>query len=68
MKTIPKLHPQFVTNSSGDQTAVILPIEEYNEILEDLEDLAAVAERIDEPTIPHEKVLKELKNDGYLPD
>jgi hypothetical protein len=68
MKTIPKLHPQFVTNSSGDQTAVILPIEEYNEILEDLEDLAAVAERIDEPTIPHEQVVKELKNDGYLPD
>jgi len=68
MKTMPKLHPQFVTNSSGDQTAVILPIKEYNELLEDLEDLAAVAERIDEPTIPHEQVVKELKNDGYLSD
>jgi len=68
MKTLPELHPQFITNPSGDKTAVILPIEEYNEILEDLEDLAAIAERIDEPTIPHEKVLKELKDEGYLSD
>jgi PHD/YefM family antitoxin component YafN of YafNO toxin-antitoxin module len=62
------LHPQYVTDRDGHQTAVILPIEEYNSLLEDLEDLAVVAERVNEPNLPHEKVLEELKDDGYLSD
>ena len=62
------LHPQYVTDSEGRQTAVIIPIEEYNELLEDLEDLATIAERAHEKTIPHEQVLKELRDDGFLPD
>jgi hypothetical protein len=61
-----ELHPEFVTDAEGRQTAVILPIAEYNGLLEDLADLAAVAERIAEPTIPHALVVKELKDDGYL--
>ena len=63
-----KLHPKYVTDAQGRQTAVILPIEEYNGLLEDLDDLAVVAERVAEPTIPHEQVVKELKADGYLSD
>jgi len=35
-------------------------------LIEDIEDLAAVAERRDEPTIPHKKFLAELKNDGLI--
>lgn len=66
MPTTIDLHPNYVTDSHGRQTAVILPIEEFNELLEDLEDLAAVAERVSEPTIPHEQVVRELKQDGYL--
>ena len=62
------LHPKYVTDSDGRQTAVILPIEEYSALLEDLDDLASVAERTAEPTIPHEQVVKELKEDGRLPD
>lgn len=62
------LHPQYVTDSEGRQTAVIIPIEEYNELLEDMKDLAAIAERANEPTIPHEQVLKELRDDGLLSD
>ena len=68
MMTATALHPKFVTDSAGRQTAVILPIEEYNGLLEDIDDLAVVAERADEPTIPHEQVVKELKADGYLSD
>jgi hypothetical protein len=68
MTTAEKLHPQFITDSSGRQTGVILPLEEYNELLEDLDDLAAIAERADEPTIPHVKVVAELKKDGCLSD
>lgn len=63
-----KLHPDYVTDSEGHKKAVILPIEEFNELLEDLDDLACVAERRDEPKIAHEKVMKTLKRDGYLSD
>lgn len=55
-------NPQYVTDSSGRKISVILSIAEYNELLEDLEDLAAVVERKDEASDPLEKVLKEL---GY---
>ena len=39
---------------------------EYKKLLEDLEDLAVVAERREEPTIPHEQFVSELKRDGLL--
>lgn len=57
---------QYVTDEAGKKTAVILPIEEFRELLEDIEDLAAVAERRDEPSISHDELLAELKQDGLL--
>jgi len=68
MQTAEKLHPQYVTDTTGHQTAVILPLGEYTGLLEDLDDLATVAERVNEPTVPHSKVVAELRNDGYLSD
>jgi len=62
------LHPQFVTNEAGERTAVILPIDEFQELLEDIDDLAAVADRRNEPTVSHEDVLATLKADGLLSD
>jgi PHD/YefM family antitoxin component YafN of YafNO toxin-antitoxin module len=66
MRTIRKHTPQYVTDSGGKKTAVILPIDEYNELIEDLYDLAVVAERRDEPSIPHHRIVADLKKDGYL--
>jgi hypothetical protein len=66
MQTAEKLHPQYVTDTAGRQTAVLLPLEEYTGLLEDLYDLAMVAERVDEPTVSHAKVVAELREDGYL--
>jgi hypothetical protein len=57
---------QFITNDQGARTAVVLPISEYEKLLEDLEDLAVVAERRDEPTVPHEQFIAELKRDGLI--
>ena len=51
MNAIATLHPQFVTNTDGQQTAVLLPITEYNDLLKDLGDLAA-AGRVNEPQSP----------------
>lgn len=66
--TIRELQAQYVTDENGNKTAVILPIEEFEELLEDLQDLAILAERRDDPTIPHEEVVARLKRDGYIQD
>lgn len=50
--------PQYITDSNGQKLSVILPMSDYLELL-DLEDLATIAERKDEGTIPFEDVLKE---------
>ena len=46
-----KFKEQYIVNEKGKKTAVILPIKEYKGLLEDLHDIAIVAERCDEPTI-----------------
>jgi predicted lipid carrier protein YhbT len=60
------LNLQYITDSKGGKISVILSIDEFQELLEELEDLAAIAERKDDPLIPHEKVKEELKNSGLL--
>jgi len=65
---IAPLNPEYITDSEGRRKAVILPVEEYEELLEDLGDLSAQAERRKMPTIGHDELLAELKRDGLLPD
>ena len=67
-RKIREMQLKYITNEAGEKTAVILPIEEFEELLEDLYDLAVIAERRDEPTIPHEEVIAKLKRDGLLSD
>ena len=57
---------QYLVDEHGERTAVVLPISDYEKLLEDLEDLATVAERRAEPTIPHAQFVSELKADGIL--
>ncbi|MCX7094194.1 MAG: hypothetical protein NTY50_12190 [Methylobacter sp.] len=52
--------PQYITDANGQKLSVILPMADYLELLEDLEDLATIAERKDEGSIQLEDVLKEL--------
>jgi hypothetical protein len=52
---------RYITNQDGEKTAVIVPIEDFGELLEDVGDLAAVAERRDEPTISHDELLAEFR-------
>jgi len=61
-----KFQGQYIVDEKGQKTAVVLPIEEYQELLEDLHDPAIVAERRDEPTITFEELKKRLKKDGLL--
>ena len=57
---------QYLTDEHGDRTAVVLPISDYEKLLEDLDDLAVVAERRDEPVISHDAFVADLKRDGTL--
>jgi hypothetical protein len=51
----------FVVDEKGRKQSVVLPIKEYQELLEDLADLALIAERKNEPTEPLEVVRKRLE-------
>jgi PHD/YefM family antitoxin component YafN of YafNO toxin-antitoxin module len=61
-----KPKPRYVTDENGKKTAVILPIDEYEELIDDIQDLVILAERREEPPISHEEVVAKLKQDGYL--
>ena len=56
----------YITDDQGRKTGVILSIDAYTELLEDLADLAAVAERRTEGAVSHEELLASLKADGLL--
>lgn len=66
MFNIRELNVRYVTDKKGRKKEVILPIKEFERLIEDLEDLAIVAERRGEETIPHSEVIKMLKKDGLL--
>ena len=57
---------QYITNQKGKKTGVVLPISDYEKLMEDLDDLAVIADRRAEPTISHDKFKAELKRDGIL--
>jgi len=66
MLDIKKLKIEYVTNLEGEKTAVIVPIDSFDELMEDIEDLAAAAERREESTISHDQLIAELKQDGLI--
>jgi PHD/YefM family antitoxin component YafN of YafNO toxin-antitoxin module len=66
MININDLNPEYITDENGTKKSVILPIEEFEELMEDIEDLAIIAERRNESTISHKELVEELKEDGLL--
>lgn len=45
------MHPQYITDKKGRTKSVVLPVSKFARLIEDIEDLAKVAERRDEPTL-----------------
>ena len=68
MLKLKDLKVQYITNEAGERRSVIMSIEDFEALLEDLEDMALVVERRHEPAISHEELKAELKRDGFLPD
>ncbi len=57
---------QFVVDAKGKKTGVLLSVRRYEKIMEDLHDLAIVAERRNEETITFDELTRRLKKDGIL--
>ena len=57
---------QFVVDGKGKKTGIILPVREYRKLMEDLHDLAVVAERRDETAIAFDEMKLQMKKDGLL--
>lgn len=60
------LEEQYVVDSEGNKTAVILHLQRYEKLMEDLCDLAIVAERREEEPISLEEMQRRLREDGLL--
>ena len=60
------LHPQYITDDTGEKVSVVIDMQEFENMLEDIEDLTAIADRKDEDTTSHTDFLQELKADGIL--
>ncbi|MBN1971116.1 MAG: hypothetical protein JW870_17245 [Candidatus Delongbacteria bacterium] len=56
----------YIIDKKGKKTTAILPIEKYEELIEDLYDLSVIAERRDEPTISFDKLKEKIKKNGIL--
>ena len=57
---------QYLTDEHGEKVAVVIPIGDYEDLMEDVADLAAVAERRDEERISFTELKKQLIADGLL--
>jgi len=55
------IHKRYITDQKGNKNAVILPIEKYYELIEDIHDLAVVAERKNDVTMSFNEIKKRLK-------
>ena len=51
---------QYLVDQNGRKISVVLAIAEYQELIEDLRDLALIAERQSEPSESFEEVKKRL--------
>ena len=56
----------YIVDENGRKTAVVIPVKEYERLLEDLHDLTVVAERRDEPTVSLDELKRRLRADGLI--
>jgi PHD/YefM family antitoxin component YafN of YafNO toxin-antitoxin module len=57
---------QYVVDTNGKKMGVILSLKHYQQLMEDLHDLAVVAERREEKPVSLEEMKRRLKRDAIL--
>ena len=66
MIDVKDMNVKYVTDKKGVKKEVILSVKDFENLLEDLEDLAVAAERRNEGTVNHESVIKDLKKNRII--
>jgi PHD/YefM family antitoxin component YafN of YafNO toxin-antitoxin module len=57
---------QYVVDTKGKKTGVLLSLKRYRQLMEDLHDLAVVAERREEKPVSLSEMKRRLRKDGRL--
>ena len=57
---------EYITDIKGKKTKVVMQIDEYENLLEDLHDLSVIAARKKENLLTFDNVLNGLKMDGGI--
>jgi hypothetical protein len=57
---------EYIVDKKGQKKSVILDIKEYEELLEDIESLALIADTQNEPKKSFEEIKKRLEASGRL--
>ncbi len=57
---------QYITDASGSKTAVVLPIEDYEELIEDLRLTEAYEASKTEPKRDFLELVEEMRRDGEI--
>lgn len=57
---------EYITDESGNKKTLIIPIREFEDIIEDIENIIAAYQRKDEKKVSLEKARKNLKSKGIL--
>lgn len=60
------IHPQYITDNTGKKVSVIIPIKDFEAILEELEELEDIrlydeAKKVNEPSIPIDDAFKMIE-------
>lgn len=60
------LHPQYITDTKGKKISVVLPLKDFNAIMEELEELDDIklydeAQKSNEPSIPIDEAFKMIE-------
>jgi hypothetical protein len=57
---------RYIVDAKGRRSDVVMKAEEYEALLEDLHDLAVIAERRNEPTVTLKELRRRFKADGLI--
>lgn len=61
-----KVNPQYITDTAGKKISVVIPMEEFKSLMEELEELDDIrlydeAKRSNEPSIPIDEAFKTIE-------
>lgn len=61
------IHPQYITDKDGNKMSVVIPLDEYEQILEELDELDDIrlydeVDKNNEPSMPFDEYVKQRRS------